>query len=275
MPPPKKYRAAIVASVLIVISLIILSVNLKRQGEAGFFRNLIIETAAPLENAIRSAVRGIGNVWQRYIFLVGLEEENRNLKKKVDILTGELTQYREVYLEGLRLKEHLALRENIGSPTVVARVIGREGTSVFKTILINKGTTDGIRVGLPVVSPEGVVGRVVEASWNVSRVLLVIDFSSNIDALIQGSRAQGVLQGGGATGCVLKYVERSEEVKIGDHVLTSGIGGIFPKGFLLGSVVNVDRKDAGLFQKIDVRPAVYFSRLEEVSVLIIKEKERT
>jgi rod shape-determining protein MreC len=270
---PKKYHTAVIASVLIIISLIILSLNLKRQGEAGFFRKLIIETATPFENAIGSAIHGIGNVWKRYIFLIGLEEENRKLKKKVDILTGELIKYREVYLEGLRLKEHLALRENVELPMVVARVIGREGISVFKTILINKGTTDGIRVGMPVASPEGVVGRVVEASWNVSRVLLVIDFNSNIDAIIQGSRAQGVLQGGGATGCILKYVERSEEVKIGDPVLSSGVGGIFPKGLLLGSVVNVDRKDAGLFQKIDVLPAVYFSRLEEVSVIITKGKE--
>ena len=270
---PKKYHSAVIASILIIISLIILSFNLRQPEETGFFRKIILETAAPFENAIGGAVEGIGGVWKRYIFLVGLEEENRNLKRKVDLLTNEIIQHRDVYLEGLRLKEHLDLREKFDFPMVTARVISREGTSIFKTILINKGTTDGIAVGQAVISVEGVVGRIIEASWNVSRVLLIIDFNSNTDALVQNSRAQGVLQGGGPAGCILKYVERSEEVKNGDPVLTSGIGGVFPKGLLLGTVVNVDRKDPGLFQKIDVHPATYFSRLEEVSVIVRKEKE--
>ena len=270
---PKKYRSVAVAAVFIILSLFILSINLKQPTESGFFRKIIIEMAAPFETAIGMVVTGIGDVWKRYIFLVGLENENRLLKKKVDILTSELVNHREVYLEGLRLKEHLNLREKAELPAVTARVIGREGTSVFKSILINKGTTDGIKVGMPVMSTEGVVGRIIEASWNISRVLLVIDFNSNADALVQGSRTHGVLQGGGTAGCILKYVERSEEVKIGDLVLTSGLGGIFPKGLLLGTVVNVNRKDPGLFQRIDVVPAVYFSRLEEVSVMLIKDNE--
>ncbi len=271
---PKKYHSAVVAAVLILISLIILSFNLKRSKDAGFFRKVIMEMASPFEYAIDSAIQGAGNAWKRYIFLVGLEEENRNLKKKIDVLTNEIVRYREGYLEGLRLKEHLSLREKGELPMVTARVISKEGTSVFKTILVNKGSVDGIKVGLPVLSPEGIVGRVVEVSWNSSRVLLITDFNSNIDALIQGSRSQGVLQGGGATGCILKYVERSEEIKIGDPVLTSGLGGVFPKGLLLGTVVNVDRKSSGLFQKIDVFPAVYFSRLEEVSIVLIKGNDQ-
>ena len=175
-----------------------------------------------MESAISGSIEGIRDVWKRYLFLVGLEDENRALKRKIDNLTAELINYREVYLEGLRLKDHLALRESSDVPMITARVIGRENTSVFKSVLINKGSVDGIRAGLPVISPEGVVGRTVEASWNVSRVLLITDFNSNVDVLIQGSRSQGILQGGGATGCILKYVDRSEELKIGDAVLTSG-----------------------------------------------------
>lgn len=269
---PKKFFSIAVASVLIVLSLVILSFNLQRPVETGFFRKLVMELAAPMESAISGSIEGIRDVWKRYLFLVGLEDENRALKRKIDNLTAELINYREVYLEGLRLKDHLALRESSDVPMITARVIGRENTSVFKSVLINKGSVDGIRAGLPVISPEGVVGRTVEASWNVSRVLLITDFNSNVDVLIQGSRSQGILQGGGATGCILKYVDRSEELKIGDAVLTSGIGGIFPKGLLLGTVVNVDRKDIGLFQRIDVLPAVYFSKLEEVSVISTKEK---
>ncbi|MDD2672108.1 MAG: rod shape-determining protein MreC [Syntrophales bacterium] len=269
---PKKYHAVTIASILIVLSLVILSFNLKRPDEVGFVRKLVMEVAAPIESLITGTFEGIRGVWKRYIFLVGVEDENRSLKKKVDSLTNEIIRYREAYLESTRLKEHLSLRESQRMPMVSARVVGKENSSIFKTILINKGTADGMKAGLAVISVEGVVGRIVESSWNVSRVLLAIDYNSNIDAMIQGTRSQGILQGGGAMGCNLKYVERSEEVKVGDAVLTSGMGGIFPKGLLIGTVVSVDRKDSGLFQKIEVMPAVYFSRLEEVSVILPEEK---
>ncbi|HPL63034.1 MAG TPA: rod shape-determining protein MreC [Syntrophales bacterium] len=269
---PKKYHAVTIASILIVLSLVILSFNLKRPDEVGFVRKLVMEVAAPIESLITGTFEGIRGVWKRYIFLVGVEDENRSLKKKVDSLTNEIIRYREAYLESIRLKEHLSLRESRRMPMVSARVVGKENSSIFKTILINKGTADGMKAGLAVISVEGVVGRIVESSWNVSRVLLAIDYNSNIDAMIQGTRSQGILQGGGAMGCNLKYVERSEEVKVGDAVLTSGMGGIFPKGLLIGTVVSVDRKDSGLFQKIEVMPAVYFSRLEEVSVILPEEK---
>ncbi|MFB3926437.1 MAG: rod shape-determining protein MreC [Syntrophales bacterium] len=271
---PRKYQAITIASILIILSLIILSFNLKRPGEPGFIRKLVMEAASPLEAMITGSIDGIRGVWKRYIFLVGLEEENRALKRKIETLTNELVNYRESYLEGLRLKEHMALRETHQLPMTTARVVGKENSSIFKTILINKGTSEGLRPGLPVLSAQGVVGRIIESSWNVSRVLLAIDYNSNIDAVIQGSRSQGILQGGGAMGCILKYVERSEEIKVGDAVLTSGMGGVFPRGLLLGTVVSVDRKDSGLFQRIDVMPAVHFSRLEEVSVIMPLEKEK-
>ncbi len=112
------------------------------------------------------------------------------------------------------------------------------------------------------------VGRIIETSWHASRVLLLIDENSNIDALIQRSRAQGILQGAGAAGGNLKYISRTEEVLTGDVVLSSGLAGVFPKGLLLGTVTGVSRKEGGLFQKIDVAPAVDFGKLEEVMAVI-------
>ena len=148
-------------------------------------------------------------------------------------------------------------------------MIDSDRTSLFKTLLINKGTAEGLRVGLPVLADQGVVGRIIETSWHASRVLLMIDENSNIDALIQRSRAQGILQGAGSAGCNLKYISRAEEVQTGDVVLSSGLAGVFPKGLLLGVVTGVSRKEGGLFQKIDVAPAVDFGKLEEVMALII------
>ncbi len=269
MLSPKKYYTVAIASILVIISLVILSLNLKRPGETGFFRKLIMEIAAPVEWGVNSVIEGVSNTWKRYIFLFNLEEENRALRKKVDALTNEINTNREVYLESVRLKELLALNEGLDSPAIAARVIGRENSSVFKTILINKGSADGLRSGMPVIAVQGVVGRVTETSWHSSRVLLLTDYNSNIDAEIQDSRYRGILQGGGVMGCTLKYVERTEELKSGDLIVTSGIGGIFPKGIPLGTVVNVEKTSIGLFQKVDVLPAVALQKIEEVSVIII------
>ncbi len=268
MLSPKKYYTVAIASILVLVSLIVLSLNLKRPGETGFFRKVVMEIAAPVEWGINSSLEGISNTWKRYIFLFNLEEENRALRKKVDALTSEINKNREVYLESVRLKELLALKDSVEFPSIAARVIGRENSSVFKTILINKGSADGLAPGMPVIAVQGVVGRIIESSWHASRVLLVIDYNSNIDAVVQGTRYQGILQGGGVMGCTLKYVERSEEIKAGDLIVTSGIGGIFPKGMALGTVVNVEKMSLGLFQKVDVLPAVAFQKLEEVSVII-------
>jgi rod shape-determining protein MreC len=120
---------------------------------------------------------------------------------------------------------------------------------------------------LPVMADQGVVGRVIETSWHTARVLLLIDEKSNIDAAVQASRAQGILQGSSVSGCHLKYVTNLEDIKPGDVVISSGIAGVFPKGLLLGTVKSVDKKEGGLFQKIIVTPAVDFSTLEEVLVL--------
>ncbi len=274
MSSPGKYQTIIIASILLIASIIILSFNLKQLGGTGFIRRLVLETAAPLENIINSSMGGISGVWRRYIFFVGLEEENRKLRGEIVSLRGEVNQYREMYLEGMRLKKLLNLKENINYPTVIAEIIGGSRSSVFKMILINRGTTDGVKEGFPVLASEGVIGRIVEASWNVSRVLLLIDNNSNIDALIQKSRAQGVLQGRGGEGCILKYVQRSEDVRVGDNVVSSGLAGVFPKGLLLGVVKKVQKKKSGLFQEILVSPAVDLSRLEEALVILSDKKDR-
>ncbi len=274
MSSPKKYQTITIASILIITSIIIISFNLKLPGMTDFPRKLVLEAVAPVENIVNSSIERISGVWRRYIFLIGLEEENKKFRKEIASLKRKINRDREMYLEGKRLKKLLNLKGNINYHTVVARVTGRNRSSVFKTILINRGTTDGVKMGSPVLTDKGIVGRVVETSWNVSRVLLLVDYNSNVDALIQGSRAQGVMQGRGSEGCILKYVRRSEEAKVGDLVVSSGLAGIFPKGLLLGAIKRVEKKEFGLFQEIDVSPAVDFSRLEEVVVILPDEVDR-
>jgi rod shape-determining protein MreC len=270
---PKKHQPIIIACLLVIISLVILSYSVKQPTRVGFFRELVLETAAPLASMITASFRDLVGVWKRYIFLIGLEDENGQLKRDNALLKQEINRYREGYLEGIRLQQLLALKEKSKHHTVAAMVIGRDQASIMKTILINKGTSHGLRLDLPVIADQGVVGRIVETSANVSRILLLIDENSNTDALIQENRIQGILQGAASFGCSLKYVPKTETVTVGSIVVTSGLSGLFPKGLLLGVVKNVEKTDSGLFQKIDVTPFVDFSKLEEVIVIVLDKND--
>ena len=265
---PRKYRSITVAIVLLIVSLSILSYSAARLSETGLLRKMVLEIAAPVEDAINLSLKSLHDAWNRYLFLVGIEDECRRLRRENAVLNELLNSYREGYLEGIRLRKLLNIKDGLHHRAVAARVIDSDRTSLFKTLFINKGTTEGLRVGLPVLADQGVVGRIIETSWHASRVLLLIDENSNIDALIQRSRAQGILQGAGSAGCNLKYISRAENVQTGDVVLSSGLAGVFPKGLLLGVVTGTSGREGGLFQKIDVAPAVDFGKLEEVLIPI-------
>jgi len=271
MPFHKKYQTIIIACILIVISLIVLSYSVKQPSDVGFFRKLVLEITAPLFRVINTSGQQISGAWHRYLFLVGLEEQNRRQAKENALLSTELLKYRESYLEGQRLQKLLKLQETIDHPTITARVIAKDRTTLIKTILINKGTAHGVRVGLPVIGERGVVGRITESSWHVSRVLLLIDENSNIDALLQENRSQGILQGAGSGICNLKYISKAETVKSGDVVVSAGLSTVFPKGLPLGVVTLADKNDASMFQKIHVAPFVDLTKLEEVIVLLLKK----
>lgn len=265
---PHKYHSPVVAAVLLIISLTVISYSASRLSETGFLRKVVLEVASPVEDAVNVSLKGLHDYWKRYLFLVGMEEENRRLRHRNVELSEQLNHYREGYLEGMRLRKLLNLKDSLTNQVVAARVVDRSRVSPFKTILINKGTADGMRVGFPVLSEQGVVGRIIETAWHASQVLLLVDENSNIDGLIQRNRAQGILQGAGSAGCNLKYISRVEEVLPGDVILSSGLAGVFPKGLLLGTVTKVSRKGEGLFQKISVAPAVDFDKIEEVLALI-------
>lgn len=270
----RKYQSIIIVSILAFIFLITLSLLFRASDETGFFKKLVLETVAPLEHVVNVSIHGIDAVWRRYIFLVGLEEENRKLRQRLALLAGQVNAYKEAHLEYERLKLLMGIRQRLDVPTITARVVGRERSSMFKTVLINRGSLDGVTAGAPVLTHEGIVGRVTDVAWTASTVLLLIDYNSNIDSLVQDVRAQGILQGAGSMECVLKYVQRSEKIKAGDLVISSGLAGVFPKGLPLGTIISIDREKTGLFQQIKVIPSVDVSKLEEVLVVLKKDEKK-
>jgi rod shape-determining protein MreC len=160
----------------------------------------------------------------------------------------------------------LQFREQTGLPAIPARIIAVDASSWFRTVIIDKGQHDGLVEGLPVVVAEGVVGRTIKCAARQSRVMLITDASSAVAALVQRSRARAICRGEG-DGLSLEFLQQQEEIVVGDPVITSGTGGIFPKGLVLGHVADISRSGYGLFQTVQVNPAVDFSRLEEVLVL--------
>lgn len=269
----RNYKTIIFVVIILATVLIVLSYNLRQRSPAGLVTKVVLEVAAPVQNVLDASVKSVSDAWYRYLFLVGIEEENRNIKKKLDDMKSQLILYQEGYLEAQRLRTLLTLKDDNDFDFVTARVIGRGQAALSQTILINKGTADGLNAGQPVMAAPGLVGRVVDASWHAAKVLPLIDENSNIDAIVQRSRIQGIIRGAGLRGFVLKYVSKIQDVREGDIIVSSGMGGVFPKGMMIGQVNHVDRKEAGLFLRINVTPAIDFSKLEEVLVITSDEDE--
>lgn len=268
----KNYKSIIFVVLLFLFALIMLSYNTKYDKGGGFFRKIIMEAAAPFQKLAHVSVKSVGDSWDRYVFLVGLVEENKNLNKTISELEAELLLYREGRMETERLRKLLALKESLGYSFVAAHVIAREQGALSKTIIIDKGSFDGLKSGMPVVAPPGLVGRVVHVSWNVAKVLLITDENSNVDVLLDRTRVQGIFSGAGLRGGKLKYITKNQDVVAGDIVISSGMGGVFPKGLFVGQVRDVTKPETELFLNISVNPYIDFSKLEEVLVLFSEEK---
>jgi len=234
---------------------------------------IIVEITAPFQKLVKQTLNSIEAVWSGYFFLIHTKKENIALKKQVNSLQMENSTYRELLSTHTRLQLLLQFRQTISRQSIIAsQVIGRDPTGWFKSVIIDKGQADGIHENAPVVNARGVVGRVVSVSSNYAKVLLLIDQNSAVDCLVQRSRARGMIKGLTTEVCKLDYVEKSSDVVKGDLIVTSSLGGVFTKGLPLGRVTNVREISGKLFKKIDIKPAVDFSKLEEVLV-IFKEKQ--
>ena len=265
----RRYAIPTVVILLLLSALILISLRVKERKGVAFFDGLLMEISSPFQKASTFAIKKVRGVFQEYLFLVHLHRENERLKKKMADIQRENDQMREMVLSHERLRKLLQFRETLSSTLVAAEVVGRDPSSWFKSVTINKGEKDGVRKGMAVISPEGVIGQILKTAPSHSVVLLVTDYNSAIDSIIQRTRAKAIVEGGGENRCQLKYLLRTEDVVAGDRVVTSGLGGNFPKGLMIGEIRKVDKKGHGIFQYAELVPSVDFTRLEEV--LIIKE----
>lgn len=263
----RKYRVGLLAGCLVLAALLFYSTNLRHQSNTTLFEKVVLQVAAPFLYGFDSACRTADGLWSRYLWLIDTEEQNQTLRTENRRLRGALTDLQEVRLANERLRKLLDFREVSGLSGVAARIIAVDASSLFRTVLIDKGRQHGLREGLPVVVAEGAVGRVIKCTPRQSRVLLITDASSSAAALVQRSRTRAICRGQGDY-LTLEFALRRDDIAVGDLIVTSGTGGIFPKGLVLGRTSNIERGTYGLFQTVTLIPEVDFTRLEEVLVLL-------
>ena len=223
---------------------------------------------SPGQRAVSRINSDISNLRKEEFNLAKLHKENQILSEKLSNFEAKKHILFELARENERLKELLEFKGNFSLDLLPAQVIGRDATNWNKIIFINKGSRDGVMKNFPVITPEGLAGEVIEVTSKQSKVMTILDSNCRVAALVKPSRTQGIISGTNNFFCELRYISLREEVGEGNIVISSGQGGIFPKGLIIGAVSSVKKKETDLFQSIRVDPAVNFSRLEEVMVII-------
>lgn len=252
---------------LLLASLLLLSVSARSRQYRDPVARVLADALAPLQAAVTWVGVGTRNTWSGYVELLAARRENQLLRDRIASLDEQAVRIAELEQANRRLSVLLEFRDRFDGVTYSARVIGRGPLPWFHTLTVDRGERDGIRRGMAVLSPQGVVGQIAEVSHTVAQVLVLTDHNSGIDAIVQRSRARGIVQGGLEEGCHMKYVRRGEDVTVGDRVVTSGLDGIFPKGLMIGEVVGVSLRNRGLLQMAVVQPAAPLDRIEEVLIV--------
>jgi rod shape-determining protein MreC len=220
-----------------------------------------------VQTAIHWSIETAWDGMQSYFLLLNTQENNRDLALENRKLLNELSSFQEVARENDRLRQMVAFNEPLEGRKVVAQVIAQDVSPEFRMIRINKGTVNGVETGMAVIALEGIVGRVIRAGSDFADVLSLQDSSSAIDSLLQRNRVRGVVEGLGGQQLSMKYLRRTDDVQDGDVIVSSGIGGLFPKGLTIGKVTSVKKKNFGITQTVEVVSSVDFNRLEEVTVI--------
>lgn len=267
MPSDRKY--AFFAFVTAAVCVLALYIHRHRQGQTGRIDNLLISAAGNMQRQVFFFSQGMRRISDHYVMLVGVQKRNEDLEREISGLKLQVSALREVDLENTRLRESLDFRHRSEQQLLSAHVVAHDVSSDYFGIRIDRGSSDGVKVGMGVISPAGLVGRVLRVAPRFADVRTLVDPNSKIDALVQRSRARGIVSGQAKQAtCKMSYVDRLEDVAVGDAVVSSGYEAIFPKGILVGYAIAVVPSSTGILQNVMLRSAVDITRLEEVFVVL-------
>ena len=255
--------------VFCVLSVLLLTFYI-REGEAGpihTVRSGVVTVTSPVRyvgSVVASPFNALGNIFSN---LTASQETLSDLKQQNAELTGQVAQLAEAKETAERLEGLLGLQSTYNLQSTAARIIGGSSDAWSQTVTIDKGSLDGFEIGMPVCNAYGVIGQITEVALSSSTVLLINDETSGVSAMVQSSRAQGMLRGQADGSLRLEYVSTDYDVQVGDIVITSGLGGVFPKGLPLGTVSSVERRDNDVYYDIVVRTSASTENNEEVLVI--------
>jgi rod shape-determining protein MreC len=263
----REYRFYVTLFLFLLVPLIAIDTTSRAPAQYRFFDKVILTVTSPIQGVVTWSLDRLVGVYQNYLYLLDTREENRELLAENRKLLGTIASLRETEQENLRLKRLLDFRESHKIESQVARVVGRDVSTEYRAIRINRGESSGVKPNMAVLTNEGIVGRVLRTTETTADVVTILDLLSAVDTIVERSRARGIVEGLTDDLCQLKYALRTDDITPGDVLVTSGLGGIFPKGIPVGTVSKVNRKTYGISQEVEVRPSVDFMKLEEVLIV--------
>lgn len=267
----KQYRFYLAILAFLLIPVLSIDTGNRAPRDYQFYDRAALAITSPFQSAINWFLDFSVNTYQNYILLWKTHQENSALIEENSKLVNTILNLRELEQENIRLRNILQFKENYKMSTVVARVIAKDVSSEFRAIRINRGSADGLEPNMAVLNVEGVIGKVFRVTDHTADVVTILDPMSAVDAYILRSRARGIVEGLTDSLCQLKFALRVDDIQPGDILLSSGLGANFPKAIPVGTVIKVTRKSFGVTQKVEVKPSVDFSKLEEVIVVTKQE----
>jgi rod shape-determining protein MreC len=268
----KRIGAPLVVAFLLILTIISMVSDRRPDDDVRaalpWWQAVVLEVTAPIERIILAPIDGVKGFFTNYVDLLSVRSDNRRLRRRIAEIEAENLQFREALVSSGHLARVASMRDEIEIPMLPAEVVGLDVAPWFRSVLVDRGTQHGVEPGHPVITHKGVVGVVTATSDHAAKAMLLLDRQSAIDALVQRSRSRGVLRGVGRARLEFEFVVRSADVVVGDEVVTSGMGGVFPKGLQLGRVAEL--RDAGgrLTRIAIIEPAVDLGRLEQVFVML-------
>jgi rod shape-determining protein MreC len=240
-----------------------------------FLTRPVVYVVSLIQSGVGGMVNRVHGVWTGYLHLVDLRRENDRLRLELAEIQEDNIQLQEALQTNERLRALLDLKLQTAYTVVAAGVVGRDPTNWHRSLVINKGENDGIAVDMGVIVPGGVVGRIIKVMPSLAQVRLLTDREIAVTAVLQETRDEGIVQGTEGGRIRMKYLSTLSEARPGQRVITSGLDGSFPKGFPIGTLERVERRETALFQEAELSPSADFSKLEEVLVVTaISEAER-
>lgn len=257
--------------ILIIITIFIMTIDYHGKMYFQWVESIGLKLFSPINRGISLVVDNTKNYLKAMAEFKVVKEENKELKEKIEIAYRENAILKEKLITYDRLTKLLELKESFSYEMISSLVIGREPGNWFNSIIIDKGTVDGVKKDMAVVTYRGLVGKVVSVDSNTAKVLLILDQRSAVGGMIQRSRDIGVVKGSESNYCYMEYLSHDADIRINDIVITSGLGSVFPKGIVIGKIAGIKKESHDLFQIVIIRPEVDFTKLEEV--FVVKKSE--